>query len=139
MNGFERVLPFLIPVFFLGIWFLVLRIISLVSGWTQLAERFPHAGEFRGTLYHGQSARLRGANFNGILELGVGEEGMYLSLMVIFRPFHRPILVPWGEISAEPVSKFLFRGMGLTFRSFPDITLELSNRTFEKLKGHIGA
>lgn len=139
MNGFEKALPFLVPLFIIGVWLFVMRIISLVSGWAQLAEHFPQVGEFRGTMHRGQSARMRGANFNGILEVGVGEDGMYLSLMAIFRPFHRPILVPWGEISAEPVRKFLFRGMGLTFRSFPDITLELSDRAFEKLKGHLGA
>lgn len=142
MNGFEKIFPFVFPFFFIGMWCAVLRILSIMSGWTQLAERFHHTEKFGGKYYRFQSARMKQVNFSSALEMGVNETGLYLVPMILFRLFHKPLLVPWGEIHAEPFKKFLFNGYCLTFKSFPDITLEMYNRTFERmmeyLKGQTG-
>jgi hypothetical protein len=139
MNGFPVIILVGIPFFFAGVWLLMMRILSFASGWTQLAERFQHAGEFRGEVHHSQSARMRGVNFNGVLEIGVGGEGLFLVPMRLFRPFHKPLLIPWEEMHAEPFRRFLSRGYTISFHSFPGLPFEVSGGTFEKLQGHLGA
>ncbi len=137
MNGFANISTFFFPLFFIGIWCAVLRILSAMSGWTQLAEQFHHPETFRGKIYRFQSARMKGVSFNNVLNIGVDETGLHLVPMVLFRLFHRPLLIPWAEIDAEPIKKFGFRCYRLTFRSCPNITLLLSHRTFEKMIAHL--
>jgi hypothetical protein len=80
---------------------------------------------------------MKEVNSSSALEMGVNETGLYLIPMILFRPIHKPFLIPWGEIHAEPFKRFLFKGHRLTFKSFPDITLEMYNRTFEKIIEHL--
>jgi hypothetical protein len=139
MNGFPLAILVGFPFFFAGVWILVMSLLSMASGWRRLAESYQHAGEFRGELHRGQSARLRGVNFNRVLEIGVGEEGLYLVPMVLFRLFHKPLLIPWGEIEAEPFRRFLYQGVRLTFRSVHGVPLELSKRDYERFMEHRAA
>jgi hypothetical protein len=133
MNGFPVVILIVFPFFFAGVWILVMRLLSFVSGWHRLAERYHHPEEFRGTVLRNQSARLRGVNFNRVLDIGAGEEGLYLVPMILFRLFHKPLLIPWGEIEAEPFRRFLSGGVRLTFRSVHGVPLELSRRAHERI------
>ena len=110
-----------------------------MSGWPQLAERFHHPEKFEGKYYRFQSARLKQVNFSSALETGVSHRGLYLTPMILFRLFHNPLLIPWGEIRADPFRGFLFSGYRLSFQSFPDITLMMHSRTFEKISEYLKA
>lgn len=133
LPSFAVVFPFL----FVGMWCLVLRILSSASGWMKLAGRFHHPDKFEGKCHHFQSARMKLVNFNSALVIGVSPQGLYLRPMILFRFFHPPLLIPWAEIQAEPVQKLCFTGYRLTFRSFPDITLDLGARAFDKIVAHL--
>ena len=137
MNRLELILPFALAFLFVGIWCLVGRVMSLMSGWTELAKRFHFPGRFQGKYYRFQSAWLKSVNFRGSLEMGMNDRGLYLVPMILFRLFHKPLLIPWAEIQAEPFRKFLFKGYCLTFRSFPGITMKINSRTFEEMKEHL--
>ena len=137
MHEFEHVFSLVFPFFFVGMWVLVLRILSSMSGWTTLAERFHSPGRFLGQYYRFRSAKLQAVNFSSSLELGVNHEGLYLRPMILFRLFHKPLLIPWREIRAQSVKRLLFNGYRLTFNSCPGITLEVYSRTFEKVKAHL--
>lgn len=73
MNHFEKIFPFVFPFFFIGMWCTVLRMLSFMSGWTQLAERFHHPEKFEGKYYRFQSARMKQVNFSSALEMGVNQ------------------------------------------------------------------
>lgn len=133
MKDLEHVFPFVFPFFFVGMWCLTLRILSFMSGWTRLAGRFQSTETFRGQYYRFQSGRLNQVNFRSALEMGVNKRGLFLVPMILFRVFHKPLLIPWSDIKAEPFKRFMFRGYRLTFRSFPGISLEVYARTFEKM------
>jgi len=139
MNGFPIAILIGFPFFFAGVWFLVTGLLSVTSGWRKLAARFENQDEFRGTVHRFQSARISGVNFNGVLRMGVGGEGLHLVPVVLFRAFHKPLLIPWEEIQAEELRGLLTRGRRLTFRSVPGVTVDISEKTFEKLEGRVRA
>lgn len=139
MNGFEEIFPFVFPFFFVGMWCFVLRLLSFMSGWTKLAGQFHFSDKFEGKYYRFQSGRMNQVNFSSSIEMGVNETGLYLVPMILFRLFHKPLLIPWGELQAEPFKRFLFKGYRLTFRSFPGITLEVYRGTFDKMIEYLKA
>lgn len=139
MNAIGLAMLLGFPLYFFAVWFFVLKLLSVMSGWRRLAERYQTAEPFEGKFFRRQSGRLKQVKFNGAIDVGVNKTGLYLVPMVLFRPFHKPLLIPWGEIQVEPVKKFMFQGQRLSFQSFPGITLELPNRTFDKMIGYLQA
>lgn len=138
MDGMSIIIfVFLFPLLFAAIWALVFRINAALSGWTLLAEHFHHAEVFRGESRTFQSARLNGIRYKYVLEIGWAEGGLYLRPFGPFRVFHRPLLIPWAEIRAESVQRAFFTGARLTFRSRPEVPLELEHRIFEELAGYL--
>jgi len=137
MGGLTRVLVWLFPILFVGTWCLALKLLSTMSGWSQLTARFDLQGEFQGRIWRFQSARMNRVSFRAALSIGAGRGGLYLVPMLLWRPFHNPLLIPWGEVQAEPLKRSWFRGYRLTFRSCPEVRLDLSGRTFEAVKKHL--
>lgn len=127
----------LFVLFFVGLWCFVLFILSHASGWRRLAGRFEAARPFRGELLRFQSARLNWVNFRSALEIGADERGLYLVPMVLFRVFHRPLLIPWSEIEAEPFDHLILKGQQLTFRSYPQTKLRLYGPAFAALQAYL--
>lgn len=78
-------------------WLLVVNLIALASGWKLLAKRFRPQLPFPGPVWKWQSAMLRGARYNGSLNIGADPMGMFLAVMPIFRAGHPPLLIPWIE------------------------------------------
>ena len=133
IEQFENIFPAFFPFFFIGIWILVLKKLSSMSGWATLAQQFHFQEKFEGKYYRFQSARLNKVNYSSTLEIGMNEMGLYMVPIILFRLFHQPLFIPWVEIKAEPFKAFLFKGYRLRFRSYPDITLELSRKAFERM------
>jgi hypothetical protein len=80
-------------------------VLSWLSGWSQLTRRFSAKDPFRGETWRWQSARFRGwCSYNNCLTVGASQEGLYLAVMPIlipFRLFHPPLMIPWREIDVE--------------------------------------
>jgi hypothetical protein len=133
IEQFKNLFPALFPFFFIGMWILVLKKLSSMSGWATLAEHFHFQEKFEGKYYRFQSARLKKVNYSSTLEIGMNEMGLYMVPIILFRLFHQPLFIPWVEIKAEPFKAFLFKGYRLRFRSYPDITLEVSRKAFERM------
>lgn len=132
----EEFVPYLVIAFlfvFVVGWFFLLGLISTMSGWARLAGKFETKDKFGGQLHRFQSARMKKVGISGVLNIGASEKGLYLCHILIFRPAHKPLLIPWGEITAEPCEVSLSKGYRLSFRSFPDITLEVSGAVFDRM------
>jgi len=116
--------PFLIIPIILGfavvfplMWMGVVGLISVVGGWSTLATRFacaaPPAGKRRGSA----SGLLGMASYKFTLELIVAEEGLYLATQALFRAFHKPLFIPWGEIrDLQPVESGYLHMVGYRSR-----------------------
>jgi hypothetical protein len=137
MTEIERYLPFLFPIFFIGLWCFILWIFSFVSGWRRLVKRFHYSSDFLGDFIRFQSARMNLVNFKNVLHLGLCRQGLYLKQMVLFQLFHKPILIPWEEIIAQPFQRALYQGYQLQFRSVPGVRLELYRGTFLRILDYL--
>jgi hypothetical protein len=100
-----------------------------MSGWRRLVERFGMAFEFSGEVISYASARIGIANYNGALVVGTSGEGLYLVPIRIFRPFHRPLLIPWTETVARSHGSEAFPRVQLTFPSVPGKRILLYGRS----------
>ena len=133
-------LPFLLfaigfPIFFVGLWVLITLVLSLVGGWSTLAQYYQAQQPFFGTLIRFQAAQFRaGTNYNGCLNFGAGSEGLYLVPMAIFRAFHPPLLIPWNDISARPIKVWsIFDLVELRFQRAPNIPVRIKPSLVTKL------
>jgi hypothetical protein len=131
MNETDAFILLIFPVFFLTLWCFILWILSF--GWRKLAAYYHHPLQIQGEVLRFQSARINSVNYNGVINLGLQERGLYLVPMVLFRPFHKPLFIPWEEIIAQPFKRALYQGYFLQFRSIPGVRFELPHYTFDKI------
>jgi len=113
MNAPPDPLYFLIafPLF----WFAVTMILSLVSGWFGLMERYPDREEIPVVTFANQSGSLGLVSMRGILKLSVCSSGLRIGIMRIFGPFCRDFLVPWNEITVTRTDRFFWKVAKLSF------------------------
>jgi len=120
-----------------GIWFLVLWVLSVASGWRRLAKRFDAPSLAPADAHRLGSVFIGAVRYNGVLRLAIDHRGMFLSPYPIFRPFHRPLLVPWSEIQIEEATGRTFAGWQLVFPAVPGTRLILPQSVLNDLRSHI--
>jgi len=124
---------------FIPWWLVSLKGISKWSGWEALAQKYEFKGKFHGKLLqcHGLG---RGTH------IGANENGLYFATLYVFRPFHKPLLVPWQDIEAVRKKYLVRKGYKLTFPQVPEVTKKFYpasymffffDRTFEKLATYV--
>jgi hypothetical protein len=113
MNVAPNPLYFLIwfPLF----WLAVTLILSFLSGWFALMERYPDQAEDALTVLANQSGSLGAVSMRGILTLGICPSGLRIGIMRIFGPFCRNFFVPWTEITITRGDRFFWTFAKLTF------------------------
>ena len=104
----RQVFPFAFPIFFAGMWVGVSAILSRLSGWSELARRYPAAAEPEGERIVWTSAQLGGVSFRSCLNATLSPSGLYLVPARMFRLFMPPVLIPWSDIRFEGFTKVLF-------------------------------
>ena len=124
----------LFPFLFAGIWCSVCFLFALFSGWRTLARDFAYDanlnGPFEGLLLKGQSGTMSGAR--KVLHIGTNDNGLYLSNSLVFRMFHKPLLIPWQYVKATPNKGFSGNTYRLTFASIDHVYLDISEKTLKK-------
>lgn len=115
-------------------WSAVVFLISRLGGWGSMAEAYPYREPHAAHCFSMQSAILRlSSNYNGILKICADDEGLYFSVMFLFRPGHPPFCVPWGEISGTKKGYFFYNVVDLRFQRTPDLPFRIYQRTADKL------
>lgn len=121
----------------LGVWILVLWILSISSGWRRLARQFdapplaPADTRRLGNVFIGT------VRYNGVLRLAIDDRGLLLTPYLIFRPFHRPLLVPWSEMRIEEATGRTVGGWQLAFPSVPGTRIVLPQSVLNALRSYI--
>lgn len=123
-------LPF--PVIFIGLWLILCLLISMMSGWWQLAKQFSANNPPSGKRFILQSGKIGLARYNGCLFIYKSPEGLYISVLFPFRLGHPPLFIPWQAIN-NVKTQHLAWGDSLIFDiGLPCITtMQLPKKIFE--------
>jgi hypothetical protein len=100
-------------------WFAVTLLLSFMSGWYGLMERYPDHGEAALAVLANQSGSLGAVSMRGILKLSVCPSGLRIGIMRIFGPFCRDFFVPWSEITITRGDLFFWKVAKLSFGQPP--------------------
>jgi len=122
--------PVFFPVFFVLMWLTVSTLLALFSGWFQLKRQFPVNGDTPRM----QSGMMGWVNFSGILSFAACQSGLRIGVWRLFGPFSSPFQVPWDQIEAEPVTRFLMPMARLHLGRPAIRKLIINARTWERLK-----
>jgi hypothetical protein len=122
-----------------ALWCLALGFAAWISGWRRLAFQYAATSPFGGDVARFLSARIQFTNYSGVLKLAASETGMYLALIGVYRPFHRPLLIPWSEIEAEMRGRSIWprSGLRLTFPSVPRTAIAFYGRAIDIVLPHV--
>jgi len=115
-------------------WSAVCVTLAAWGGWRALARHY--AGEVRAVKAHWrfQSATMRRmTNYNFVLSVTVGEDGLGLSVLGLFRPGHPHLKVPWDDLSAEADRHMLLPAVKLSFRRVPGVFVRISPTLAERI------
>lgn len=113
-------------VLFIAWWFICLKLLSKSSGWESLAHKYAFKGKFSGK-------KLRCQSYRRGIHVGANEYGLYLAVLFVFRPFHKPLLIPWQDTYLQKTKKGFVEGYKITFPSVLEAELFFRNKTLRKL------
>lgn len=108
LNTWQSLFPVLFFPAFIGLWCGVCYLLSKMSGWRDLAEKYPLTAPFTGETHSWQSGRMGACSYRSCLILGVNHQGLYLSVFPIFAIGAPPLLIPWPAVSGVKREKFFF-------------------------------
>ena len=117
----------------LGFWWMLMFLISRVSGWSALAEVYAtETGDFDGDRLRMQSlTMMRGrlpSSYNNAVTIGADSLALRLSAMIFFRPFHPPLKIPFSDLVAAPRRVFLLDGVELSASRAPAVKIVVNRQ-----------
>jgi hypothetical protein len=127
------IIPFAFPVFFVGIWLLVVTILSAVSGWKGLSSRFPDRDDEVLATFRMASGFMRGVRMNNILSFTVCRTGLRVAMWKLFAPFDRPFFVPWEQLGVERREAWFQKRAVLSFGTPPAGRLDIAGDLADRL------
>ena len=129
------------PLFlFAAIWLGVTFLLSWLSGWRLLAQRFRAQEPWNGQRWGWQSARLRVCSYNHCLTFGASPAALYLSIMPLFGLFNPALLIPWQEIEVETGKLFFgwYDTALLKLGTQERVSVRIYGKLVDRLRGAAG-
>lgn len=123
----------LLLLFFAGMWCLTCVIISVVSGWQTLSRRFRATSEPSGQIQSAgpflYSVYMRFRTHDGnVVSITTARNGLFLSVLFLFRIGHPTLCIPWHEISSTKTSFLWWNYIVLRLGTDEQIPLRISER-----------
>ncbi|GJL92038.1 hypothetical protein [Hyphococcus sp.] len=123
--------PILIPFVFIGMWLLVLSLLSILGGWGAVAENYPELGAEYSRIKYMQSLAMERlkffpVNFSAVAVLSTNDQGVRISLLPPFRPFHPPIFLPFADMDGVEKRVFFFTGAEIRLSRNSDVKILIS-------------
>jgi len=113
------------------LWLISLYLFSRAS-WSKLSRKYKSTKEFYGNNYGKLYARINDLNYGGRLYLQYNEEGINLSVVKRYRPFHPPVFIPWNDI--VEINKLEENVVIVVGNEPEESKIQVSNKTYEKLE-----
>lgn len=114
-------------------WSAIVLLLSRVSGWHRLAQRYRAPASFAGEVRSGCHGMLGHVSYRGTLTIGANRAGLYLAVMRIFAIGHPPLFIPWTEIHARRGRVLFMQVVTLAIGS-PSVELRIHHKFFEPLE-----
>jgi hypothetical protein len=114
---FENYFFVFIPI----LWISISYIMSRMSGWHTLAEKYIRINFVSGDQWRFRSAKLRySVGYNNCVMIVSNREGLGISVFFLFRVGHPPLFIPWTDISISKETKFFGKMIRFSVgRDFP--------------------
>lgn len=105
------------------VWLGASVLLSVMSGWHQLASRLRATSPIEGERYRFTSLSLGSGAFpmsyRNCIFVTVGRSGFVLSVLFLYRMFHPPIYVPWSAVkTAHPEQRWFLMYTAVYIRGF---------------------
>ena len=133
----EKLLLLALPLFFITLWCCICLLASWLGGWRRLAEHYATDRDFTGTRrarFCTVTLRPR-TNYGRCVTIGVEEDGLWFSVLPIFRLGHPPLVIPWSDLKATPKKRWLIDTVELQFAACPKVVMIIRRGTFERAIG----
>jgi hypothetical protein len=103
------------------IWIAICIILSRMSGWHKLAQKYLRIDFVSGEKWRFRSAKLRySVGYNSCVNFVANREGLGISIFFVFRVGHPPLFIRWTDIAISKETKFLRNVIRFTVgRDFP--------------------
>jgi len=126
--------PGFIVFFVLVLLFLLGHLISRLGGWNTLSVYYRSPGPFLNKPWRFQSAQMRWLiRYNNCLTIGSNSQGLYLSMLFLFRAGHPPLFIPWTDISIHSSTGRVSRSVEFRFTQAPTISFRVSEWLSRKI------
>ena len=97
-------IPFRFPIVILALLVFISTLLSTRSGWHRIATRFPYKKIADHRKYYFVRMSLGSGSFpvayGGCVIVRLSPHGLGLSVIFLIRYMHRPIFIPWSEVSS---------------------------------------
>lgn len=131
--------PYFVAGYVLSLWLAVNYVISLLSGWPELARVYRFSGKFEGRRWRFQSAQMRlMMNIHNALTVGASDHGLYLATFFLLRPGRPSLLIPWAHISTRHGKLLFWKYVEFRFQQAPAVYLRLSSTLAGQVAGAVG-
>lgn len=112
----------------------ILSSFSKSSGWSKLSEKYKNKEDFDDVVIKNISANFtKNDYFNGVLNIGVNDNFMHLSINPLFKFFTPNLLVPIQDLSFSIEKRNLMFKFKIEFKEYPDIFFCITQRNAKKL------
>lgn len=102
------------------------------SGWLKLRKKYEDRSEFDGVIIKNISAKfVKNTYFNGILNIGVNDKFLHLSINPFFKLFTPSLLVPLEDLSLSIEKRNSIFKFKIKFKKSPDIFFVLQKETLK--------
>ena len=117
--------------FFASLWVFVCWVLSHVGGWHTLSKTFRNNKPPTRKCVQNESMRVGLISYSHTMIFCLSTEGLSMSVMILFRVAHPPLLIPWSEFHNPRPSKVLWKKMVTVDVGSPTIrTLMLPEKAY---------
>lgn len=134
MNDTVQYIAFLFPVFFIGIWSLILLILARVGGWKRLAVFYGSSRDLSKQQWRMQTIKLGSVRYKNCISIGVGLTSLYLSAPLPFRFGHPRLEIPYSDLTGMEVGDSTTGYVDIGIRRCPEVRLSLLKQLADKIE-----
>ncbi len=110
---------------------------SFISGWRKLATVYRLKDVFDGDYLQGQLARVGNWPYKNV-NIGTNSMGLFFGFSYLYCLSHRPLFIPWPDVSTEFKKGLVINTVDLRFRLVPTVRIQLDEDLYRNIMNRAG-